>query len=744
MENKGNTEDINLQKYWLVLKRRWLVGSSVFVACSTLAGFSLFLEKPSYEASGKLLFLTNRTSSLTGVGEKIGHLESIKRESNPLDTQALIVQSEPVIQKVINNLELKDKNGAPLRPEAISIKAEALTGTDVLKVSFISTDAELAKSVVNQVMKVYIDKNILTNRSEAISAGEFVTTQLQPAKRQVDKAAEELRRFKTKNQVIDLQEETEGTVKTITSIDEELNNAKSQLADLGAQEIQITRQINLPTQNAVDITSLSQIPGVQEALAELQKVQNQLAAMRTRYSDAHPSVIDLQEKEAALNSILQQRTAQSLGSETQVAPGKLQIGKIKQDLTAEFVKLQSQRSGLEQKINTLSELRNAYKQRADILPTLEKKQGELERSLSVAQKSYENLLTRLQEIKVAENQTVGNARVLQDANVESNPAAMKKKLGISVGGVFAGLLLGVAAAFIVDLIDRRLKTAKEAEELFGHTLLGLIPQFETSDTSITDKNFEGSSPRIIVATSPRSVVHEAYQMLVANLKFTSLDKKVRTIVVTSSQAGEGKSEVSANLAAVMAQAGRRVLLVDADMRQPTQHHLWDRINAVGLSNVMVGQDEFSFAVQKVTSYLSVLTAGVMPPNPMALIDSERMSSLLDMLSQKYDYVIIDTPPLVGTPDAAVLGKMADGVLIVVRPSVLNSNSAVAAKSLLARSEANILGIVANGVDVKQEPESFFYYPSNRNDYSVEKVSNRTRTVSVGNTHKSERTRVEEE
>jgi capsular exopolysaccharide synthesis family protein len=208
------------------------------------------------------------------------------------------------------------------------------------------------------------------------------------------------------------------------------------------------------------------------------------------------------------------------------------------------------------------------------------------------------------------------------------------------------------------------------------------------------------------------MIHEAYQMLQANLKFIS-HKEVRTIVVTSSVAGEGKSEVSANLAAILAQSGKRVLLVDADMRQPMQHHLWGLINGGGLSNVIVGEDEFSRCHHQVTKYLSVLSAGVQPPSPSALIDSGRMNTLIQNLLPSYDYIIFDTPPLAGTPDAAVLGKMVDGVLLVARPRVVDSASATAAKSLLERSEANILGIIANAVNVKQEPESYFYYSEPR-------------------------------
>lgn len=720
MENKNYPEEIDVQKYLLVLKRRWLIASGVFAAFVTLGVVNYVMQRPVYEGTGKLLFQSNRTSSLTGVGEKIGHLESIKREANPLDTQAIVLQSTPVIQEVINKLQLKDKKGNPLTPDAVSVRTEPIVGADVLKISFTSDSGELAKKVVDQVMESYIATNIRSNRSEATSAGTFIEKELPRAKKELNETAEALRKFQMENRILDLEEETKASVKNISDIGNELAKARSDLADTNAQEIEIRRQMNLPVDQAVDITSLSQVPGVQGLLTELQKVETRLAILKAKYTDSHPSIIELENQATNLNYLLQEQVSQSLGYKATIAPSKLQMGPIKQNLTSEYVKLQSQRLGLEQKVEALSKVIDSFQQRSDIIPNLEKREGELQRGLSISQKSYENLLTRLQEIKVAENQTVGNAQIVEYAKVGFSTAVKRKTLVISAGSVFVGSLLGVASAFFVDLIDRRLKTTKEAEALFGYTMLGLIPKFETNNKSVPlDSSFENVSERIIVATTPRTVIHEAYQMLQANLKFISLDRKICAIVVSSSVSGEGKSEVAANLAAVMALAGRRVLLVDADMRQPSQHHLWGLINSVGLSNVMVGENDFSRSVQRITSKLSVLTAGVMPPNPLALIDSERMTSFIEMLSQSYDYVIFDTPPLVGTADAAVLGNMVDGVLIVVRPGVVDSNTATAAKSLLARSEANILGIVANAVNVKQEPDNYFYYNSSRSENGVD-------------------------
>ena len=180
-------------------------------------------------------------------------------------------------------------------------------------------------------------------------------------------------------------------------------------------------------------------------------------------------------------------------------------------------------------------------------------------------------------------------------------------------------------------------------------------------------------------------------------------------MVTSSVTKEGKSEVAANLAVAMAQVGRRVLLVDADMRHPIQHHIWEMTNSCGLSNVIVDQVPIPLAVQEVMPNLYVLPSGVVPPNPVALLDSKRMASLMASFAEDYDCIIFDTPTLAGTADAAVLSKLSDGILLVARPGVLDWNSANATKEFLTQSGQNVLGMVINGVNIKNEPDSYFYY-----------------------------------
>jgi DNA-binding protein H-NS len=366
---------------------------------------------------------------------------------------------------------------------------------------------------------------------------------------------------------------------------------------------------------------------------------------RTRFLDTSPTIASLQRREAALKALLQGRVDQVLGSQ-QAPIDNLQIGTLRQQLTADLVQSEVERSGLASQLTVLYQAQSAYKKRSNVMPRLEQNLRELERRVGASQSTYETLLNKLQEAQVTENQNVGNARVISTAQVPKKAGPSKKKY-LLLGGI-GGILLGIVTAFLLDMTDRSVKTLKEARELFGSPLLGVIPAFgKSGKTRPPVGDLEPIVPRIVARDMPRSPIGQAYQMLQANLKFLSSDKQLKAIVVTSSVPKEGKSEVSANLAAVMAQVGRRVLLVDADMRHPSQHHLWELTNSVGLSNVIVGEAEFKTAVREVMPRLDVLTAGVIPPNPVALLDSKRMASLIETFLKSYDCVLIDTPPLAG-------------------------------------------------------------------------------------------------
>jgi capsular exopolysaccharide synthesis family protein len=715
MESKQYVEDIDFGKYWLILRRRLLPATSVFVLVVILAATAAFSRKPTYEAQGRLLFKKNNTTSslVTEAGGKIGELDTLNMLNTPVDTEAQVVTSIPLLQKTIASLNLKDQKGDPLKPEDLLgvLTVKGIKGTDVLQLTFKSNDPKEAAAVVNKLMSLYIENNILSNRAEAAAAREFITQQLPKTEVNVRQAEADLRSFKEKNSVVVLEEEAKSAIKITGDLDAQISTAQAALDDVtaqsGALRSQIESQIGQNTQQAIALNSLSQSPGVQETLKELQKLEDKLAVQRSRFQEENPTVVSLKSEEASLKRLLQERIEAVIGSQQQVSGDNLQIGELQQNLIAELVKTEVKRLGLANQVASLSRAKSGYKQRANMLPRLQQGQRDLERQLEGAQVTYQTLLKNLQEVSIAENQNVGNARVIAYALVPAKPVDSKKKL-ILGGGIVAGSLLYVVTAFIIDLMDPSIKTVKEVRQLFKYTWLGMIPYSKKKSFFLTRK-LEDSVPQLPVRDAPHSISSEAYRMLQANLEFLSPDKELKVIVVTSSVSKEGKSTVSANLAIAMAKLGRRVLLVDADMRHPMQHHIWDLANAVGLSEVIVNQAEFKMAVREVMDNLDVLPSGVIPPDSVALLKSKRMASLIEDFSKNYNFVIFDTPPLVLVADAINLGKMTDGILLVSRPGLLDRVSAAAAKGFLLQSNQHVLGLVVNGVNVENEPDSYFHH-----------------------------------
>ncbi|MFN6566925.1 polysaccharide biosynthesis tyrosine autokinase [Dendronalium sp. ChiSLP03b] len=702
----------NFKQYWLIIKRRWLSASCVFLSVFVLLSIVAVFKRPSYLAEGKLKFQrTNTTSSLTGVGTEIGKLEPLVQDkSNPLYTEAEVIHSVPVVNKTLSTLQLKDDKGMPLKSKIFlqRLTVEEIKGADVIDISYKDINPETAAKVVNTIMAIYLEHNVSAHRAQAAAARKFLEKQVPNAELVVRRAEAELARFKEKYQVVSLQEEVNEAVGIIAELQKQISAAQYNLANVDAQSQAIRKQLGMNAQQAVMRTSLSQTTGVQDILKEIQQLESQLAARRTVLQDDHPQIIDLQEKLKSLNELLQQRVAMVAGTTQPQQNQNFQLGALQQQLSAKLVELESTRLGLASQANTLFRLQTAYKQRLNNLPRLEQYQRQLERKVQAAQSTYSLLLQKLQESEIAENQNLGNASLISPAEVPEEPVTSLKMLYL-----IAGLLSSVAAlasVYVLEARDKSIKTVDEAKELLDLTLLGIIPVANKPKKSIRSyEELELDIQNIAVRDIPRSPMSEAYRMLRANLKFMSADKELKVIVVTSSVPKEGKSTVATNLAVAMAQTEHKVLLIDGDLHRPTQHKIWGLTNSQGLSNLIVGQAEIKKAIRNVMDNLDVLTSGVVPPSPASLLDSKRMAALMETFAANYDFVIVDAPSLNMAADAATLGQMADGVLLVVRPGVVDAVNAAFAKELLEKSGQNVLGQVVNGVISQNEPYSYYYF-----------------------------------
>ncbi len=348
-----NSEDrdsaLNFQRSWLILKRRWLVTSVVMSSVFGVTALVTFLQKPVYESDGKLLFnKQSGVSSLTSLSAKVGELGGLTNLSNPVDTEAEVIRSYPIVHKTITTLNLKDKKGKPLTMEGFLkiLKLKTIRGTDVMQLSYRSTNQQEAATVVNTVMKYYLESNVRTNRSEARAAREFLTKQIPEVEQRVMQAEMAVRRFKEKNRVIALDVEAKVGLEGLSTLVTTITKAQGELAAANTRSVALQNEMKLNPQKAVELSTLSQSPGVQQVLTEYQKLQDELAVTRTRYTDNNPVIVNLVQKEAALKTQLQGRVSQIIGNSESPPEQNLQIGKLKQTLSEDLVKAEVERFGL--------------------------------------------------------------------------------------------------------------------------------------------------------------------------------------------------------------------------------------------------------------------------------------------------------------------------------------------------------------------------------------------------------------
>ncbi len=215
---------------------------------------------------------------------------------------------------------------------------------------------------------------------------------------------------------------------------------------------------------------------------------------------------------------------------------------------------------------------------------------------------------------------------------------------------------------------------------------------------------------LISAASPKSPITEAYRTLRTNIQFASIDRELKSIMVTSTGPGEGKSTTIANLAVVLAQSDKKTLLIDADLRKPTVHHTFELQNRKGLTTYLAGKDGLEQTVQKTEiANLDIMTSGPIPPNPAELLNSKAMTKFIEEVSLKYDQVLFDTPPVIAVTDAQILASKLDGVLLVVNSGLTNKDIALKAKQQLENVKANILGVVLNNKQMKGDGQYYYYY-----------------------------------
>ena len=632
--------------------------------------------------------------------------------------------SRTIVERVIKDLDLKSDKGEPLTYKTVSkaLSVQPVIGTDVLQISYEDPDPDVAVSVVKRAIELYADGDATFSTEKDLKDADFIDRQLPRLEVAVEDAEADLRNFKNRNGISDLEGQVRADIDLIAQTEDQINQVNAELKDVNARYQRLQNQLGLTWQEASAVASLSQSTSVQQTLNKLQQVKLQLAQESNVLSDSAPQIISLKQEQADLDALLRREIASSLNPQQQNLAQKfniLRLGNLRQGEVSQmnaFADLGLQKEGLEQKLASLKSSYAKYQKRNNVSPQLQEQQRQLERKLKIATDELENLEARKKQVELRQDYRVNKVNVIAAPAIAEDPVNPDGKIIVAAGAMM-GLLFGTALAFLLDLKDNTIKDTRDVENMFAYPLHGVVPDMSLGggNQQLQLPGAGTNHPEQVLGEISMMPLREAYQNIQVNLNLLDGETNKKVIGITSSVPQEGKSSVSANLAVARSQCGQRTLLIDADMRRPTQHRIWEIANSEGLSQVLSQKISWSECVQNVMPNLDVITAGSVPNNPIALLNSPYFRDFIADVSNSYDQIIFDTPPIIGIADSKIIGKAIDGFLFVVRPGVADYGSASAAKKMLDTTGQKVIGVIVNGADMRREPYHYssYYYADKR-------------------------------
>ncbi len=562
-----------------------------------------------------------------------------------------------------------------------SLNIAPIRNSRLADVKFRSSDAALAQQVVNAHLKAYIEQTMEFRFGASKDATDWLSARLTDARADVEKSELALQRYREQNDAISVEGRENIVVQKLGDMNAAVTRAKTERIEKEALYNQLlavqSSQASLDTFPAIMANTF-----IQQQKNELARLQQEEGQLAEKLGPQHPDLIKIR-----------------LAVQTAQAKLQAEIGKVMQAVRNEFLAAQAQERSLTsaltvQKGETLSMNRKAIEL------------GVLEREVQSARQIYDSLLQRAKETGVSTELRTSNIRVVDEAELPRAPVFPRKLLNLLLA-ILGGGVLAVGLVFGLEYMDDRVRTPDDIKAHLGLSFLGLVPL-------IPPKEMNGSAP--LLDQGVPANFGEAIRTLRSNLLFSSADEGTRFVCVTSTGPGEGKSLVSANLALALAQSGQRVLLVDADMRRPTQHEQFQQTAEPGLSNFLVGNAKASEVVQKTSSPgLWLLPAGKVPPNPAELLGSKRFKEFLATLPEHFDWVIVDSPPVLPVADSAIVANAVGSVLFVVGAEMASRRAAGAALDQLEASGARLAGAVLNRADVHNH--SYYYSQYYRREYA---------------------------
>jgi succinoglycan biosynthesis transport protein ExoP len=715
-------EEMHLVDYVRILhKRRWTVIGAFVLVFGSITVFT-FTATPMYSARVQIL-IENENPNVVKFEEVY---DQNKATIDYYQTQYRILQSRLLARRTIENQQLwKDPllagaassrslnpltwmmgaagfvrglfvDAAPAEPPDAAESAEQSRVIDtflqnvtvspvrnsrLVDVSFRSPDPGLATRVANAIAVQYIEQNLEFKFNATQEANEFLSARMAEQRKSLEASEQALQKYREKTGAVALEDRQNIVVQRLSDLSQAVTRARTERIEKEAIYNQI-RAIQGDRAALDTFPAILNNSFVQQLKVELNQAMRQRAQLSEKLGARHPEMVKIQSAIEQTESRIQsevQKVVQALRNDYQAAlanEGALQVS------------LDHQRSEA-QDLN-----------RAAI------QYGALQRDATSNQSMFEGLLQRTRETDIAGELKNSNIRVVDRAEVPRRPVT-PNKMGNMLIGIFGGVLLGIGLAFFFEYLDSRIKQPDEIRTHLGLPFLGMVPAFDPKATV---------GPPLIGNGMP-SEFAEAFRAIRTNVLFSSADAGPKSLVVTSTSPGEGKTVVSANIAMSLALAGQRTLLIDADMRRPKAHELFGTPMEPGLSNVMVGDAKASAAVRNtMMANLWLLGAGKHPPNPAELLGSRRFKEFIGSLGSYFDWVIIDSPPVMAVTDASVVAHIAHGVIFVVGSEMTTRGAARAALDQLDLAKAKYVGAILNRVDVRRNP--YYYSRYYRRDYEA--------------------------
>lgn len=722
-----NTEDLGelLTHYWRLLKRYYWV---ILLTCALglVAAFFITKEmKPVYQAQSQIIFHQSQSNLF---GKQIERVELL----NPGDrwqfeqfwnTQREVLRSRWFGGRVVKKLGLLDDYEFLPRPPP---EAEARTpemreklviakllGTyqvslapdsRVANVVVKSNQAELSAKIADAVAETYVE---YTQDFQSGGLEEIVTwfdSYVASKKAELEASQSELQKFKRDHNILSLSYENRQnlTANNMATVNEQLMEVRGKLSAESALLSQIREMEAAPSDPSLSgaqaaeaaeearvrkraIADLIDNSSLKDAFGQEALLEQELAELRTRYLDEHPRVQAAQSRlDVVRKNIREELSRIRLGVSNRVAV-----------LQKNRANLEQQLEQLRSEVFALNELGVEYSQHMDRAENLKK--------------LYNTVLMRSAEMDLSSLYKGDTIQVLEKAEVPRGPVSPRLPLNLAVG-LLIGIALGSAAIVLLDALDTTIKSDADVASFSDKPLLALLPQIDASALKSLETIGETAADTITF-TAPKSSFAEGIRTLRTNLMFMAPDNPPRLLLVTSPGPGEGKTMTSVNMAIAMAQSGQKTLIIDADMRRPRLHKALGVENREqGLSSIILGNQEFDQVVQATrVENLSMLSCGQIPPNPSELLHSERFAKLVEEVSQKYDRVIFDSPPLGAVSDALVLSHSVDGVLLIL--SFGNTQKEMLRRSVdqLASIGAPLMGFVLNEIRADASGYAYQYY-----------------------------------